>query len=136
MCEGFLRIQKHALRVKTSDSWENYRSWSQHSPPGLCLGELQKLIPTFSTRTMRCEFIERYNRVDHLKPAIIHDMWRILTKDSTAAETSAEAEVDVRVIEVLLAADDSQLTTMDDTRTWPTIHFGMNSNASLTNSQL
>ena len=46
------------------------------------LGDLQKLVPTFSTRAMRREFIERYNRVDHLKPAIIRDMWRTLTKGS------------------------------------------------------
>ena len=36
-------------------------------------------------------------------------MWRTLTKDSSAAETSAEVEVDIKVIEFLLAADDPVL---------------------------
>ena len=53
---------------------------------------------------MHCEFLERYNQVDHLKSAIIRDMWRMLTQDSSVAETSAEAEVYVRVIQFLLAA--------------------------------
>ena len=68
-------------------------------------------------------------------------MWMKLTQDPSAAETSAEVEVDVRVIEVVLAADDPQLiydlrATMGVTRRKPTIYFGMNSNVSLMNSQL
>ena len=36
-------------------------------------------------------------------------MWMKLTQDPSAAETSAEVEVDIKVIEVLLAADDPVL---------------------------
>ena len=36
-------------------------------------------------------------------------MWTKLTQDPSVAETSAEVEVDIKVIEVLLAADDPVL---------------------------
>ena len=36
-------------------------------------------------------------------------MWMKLTQDPSAADTSAEVEVDIKVIEVLLAADDPVL---------------------------
>ncbi|KAK3097052.1 hypothetical protein FSP39_005923 [Pinctada imbricata] len=58
---------------------------------------------------MRREFIERYTSKAKVKPAILRDVYRYLTQDSAAAESGHQAEVDNRVAEFLLQADDTGL---------------------------
>ena len=85
--------------------------------------------------TLTGDVTNDYRRVDHLKPAIIRDMCRTLTHGSSVADTSAKAEMHVRVIQFLLAADDPVLiydlrANKGVTKTKPKIHFGLNVNAS------
>ncbi|CAG2219397.1 PIP5K [Mytilus edulis] len=67
-------------------------------------------LPMFSTRAMRREFINRYTSAgSQYKPAILRDVFRFLTQDSSSAETSQQSEVDERVCEFLLTADETNL---------------------------
>jgi hypothetical protein len=66
-------------------------------------------LDTYSTRAIRKSFIMRYARVNGLKPAILRDVFRFLTNDSAAAESKNQSEVDDRVAEFLLDADDAHL---------------------------
>lgn len=67
-------------------------------------------LPMFSTRAMRREFINRYTSAgSQYKPAILRDVFRFLTQDSSAAKTSTQSEVDERVCEFLLTADETNL---------------------------
>lgn len=67
-------------------------------------------LPVFSTRAMRREFIDRYANAHTLvKPAIFRDVYRFLTQDASAAESTKQSQVDDRVVQFLLNADEPGL---------------------------
>ncbi|VDI23114.1 Hypothetical predicted protein [Mytilus galloprovincialis] len=70
--------------------------------------KLRKEIPIYSSRQVRKTFIDRYTRTG-LKPAVLRDMYRFLTNDDTASESSLQENVDIRVIESIMDADDPDL---------------------------
>jgi hypothetical protein len=70
---------------------------------------IKKDLPHFSTRAMRQEFIVRYAYACKIKPAILRNAYHFLTQDSSAAENSSQAEVDERVVDFLMNADDPML---------------------------
>lgn len=49
-------------------------------------------IPVFSTRQIRTEFVNRYSKKG-LKPGILRDMYRFLTKYNSTAESTEQAAV-------------------------------------------
>lgn len=73
------------------------------------LDEIKQQLPTYSTRAMRKIFIEQYSKKISAKRAILRDMYRFLTQDSAAAETTKQNEVDKRFSEFVLASDDAEL---------------------------
>lgn len=74
------------------------------------IDKVREGLPIFSTRAMRREFINRYSVVGpQFKPAILRDLYRFLTQDSAAAESKNQSEVDARVCEFLLTADETGL---------------------------
>jgi hypothetical protein len=67
------------------------------------------MIHVYSTRAIRCEFIQRYSENVGIKLAILRDVWRYVTGDSAASESSAISEVDQRVADFLLNSADTDL---------------------------
>jgi hypothetical protein len=67
--------------------------------------KVKELIPKYSSRGMRKDFIDRYKTAG-VKPAILRDIYRYLTDDVSAAESSKQNEVDERVAKFLLECDD------------------------------
>lgn len=70
--------------------------------------QIKKDIPVFSTRQMKSEFINRYSKTG-LKPGVLRDMYRFLSKDQSAPESLEQRQVDQRVFKCLLEADDPDL---------------------------
>ncbi|KAK6189772.1 hypothetical protein SNE40_001768 [Patella caerulea] len=73
------------------------------------LDEIRSDLPTYSTRAMRKKFIERYSKKVSLKSAVLRDIFRFVTQDSAAAETTAQTEVDERFTKYILSSDDADL---------------------------
>lgn len=65
------------------------------------------MIPTFSTRAMRMEIIQRYSR--EIKPALLRNIYSFITQDSSAAETQHIEKVDKNVAIFLAESDDPDL---------------------------
>lgn len=61
-----------------------------------------------STKAKRKRFYNRYSKCG-VKPAILGDIRRFLTKDSSSSHSSKQQEVDERFVEWLLCANDTQL---------------------------
>ena len=62
--------------------------------------ELNQRQKVYSTREMRRDFIQRYTRLNHAKShskAILRNMYKSLTGDSSCSRSAAEKEVDERV---------------------------------------
>lgn len=72
------------------------------------LCRIRDLIPIYSTRAMRKDFIETFSNTQQ-KPAVLRNLYRFLTNDSSAPETSNQAAVDTRVMEFLLSSEDEEL---------------------------
>ena len=64
-------------------------------------------LPQFSTRAMRREFLNRYSQCSD--KSLLRDMYRFITNDASAGESSDEAAVDNRVIGFLAESDDADL---------------------------
>lgn len=73
------------------------------------LSEIRALLPVYSTRAMRMEFLETYQKSTKQQPAVLRNLYRFLTGDAAAPETAAQAAVDSRTMEFLLDADDTDL---------------------------
>ena len=73
------------------------------------LSRVREMIPTYSTRAMRKNFIMRYAKVTKIKPAILRDMYIYLTGDSASGESVEQNAIQKRVAEFFLTADDEQL---------------------------
>ncbi|KAK3107727.1 hypothetical protein FSP39_020885 [Pinctada imbricata] len=72
-------------------------------------GEIREHLPVYSTRAMRRLFIDRYTRKIGVKSAVLRDMYKYITSDASAAETTAQSEVDNRFLTFILEADDPDL---------------------------
>ena len=68
---------------------------------------LQNLLKRFSSRKMRSDFMEKYS--SEVKPHILRDMYRFMTDDATAPETSSQAAIDERVMDFFASSDDPDL---------------------------
>ncbi len=64
-------------------------------------------LPQYSTRKMRHDFINTYKSVN--KPHILRNIYKCLTNDSSAPETTEQGEIDDRVIDFFLGSDDPEL---------------------------
>ena len=73
------------------------------------LTAIKELIPKYSTRTMRKEFIDLYHGSFGVQPAVLRHMYRFLTNDCSAADCAATAAVDDRVAKFALNSDDPDL---------------------------
>ena len=69
---------------------------------------VRQLIPTFSTRAMRMELMQRYSR--QIKPALLRNIYSFITQDSSAAETQQLQKVDDNVAVFLAESDDPDLS--------------------------
>lgn len=69
---------------------------------------IKKKVPIYATWRMRSEFITRYTKTG-LKPAILREMYRFISKDQAAPESLEQAKVDEQVFKCLLDADDPDL---------------------------
>ena len=67
---------------------------------------VKQLLPSFHTRAMRRAMFEKFGRFSHsVKPAMLRYFYCDLTGDSSASETTAEGEVDRRVLQFLEMED-------------------------------
>ena len=70
--------------------------------------DIRKLIPIYATRTMRKDFVNTYAKCPGLKPAIMRNMFRMLGYEHNP-DNQTEAQIDERVVDFLLASDDTDL---------------------------
>ena len=68
---------------------------------------VRQILPTFSTRAMRKEIIQRYSR--EVQPALLRNIFSFITNDSSAAETALLEKVDESVAVFLAESDDPDL---------------------------
>ena len=71
--------------------------------------ELNQRQKMYSTREMRRDFIQRYARLNDAKPqskAVLRNMYKFLTDDSSSARSASEKEVDQRVTKLAEEAFD------------------------------
>ena len=68
--------------------------------------KFQILLPVYHTRAMKREFVNHYGSLmSGTKPYILHSIYRELTGDASGSRTYDEAQVDVRLKEVLELED-------------------------------
>ena len=68
---------------------------------------IRQMLPTFSTREVRQEIIQRYSR--EVQPALLRNIFSFITHDSSAAETAYLEKVDESVAVFLAESDDPDL---------------------------
>ena len=56
---------------------------------------------------MKRTFIDKYTGVSNCSPMILRHIFRELTEDASAASSSNQAELDSRIANFLLSADDT-----------------------------
>lgn len=66
---------------------------------------IHKFIPMYATRAMKKEFFETYQKSAKIQPALLRSVYKFLTDDATAPETTAQSEVDER-LNMFLKLDD------------------------------
>ena len=67
---------------------------------------IKQQIPIFHTRAMKQQFFNLVGRISpKSKPFLLRSMYQSLTNDKSAARTTAEHEVDERLIEFLSMED-------------------------------
>ena len=67
---------------------------------------VEKQLKVYSTREMRRQFISKYGRLKNSSKAVLRQVYQELMRDSCAARTAAEAEIDNRVAAALLDVND------------------------------
>ena len=68
--------------------------------------DIKKNIPSYHTRAMRSEFIQKFGRITHeVKPAVLRYFYRDLTGDCSSSETLSQEEIDERVFEAIEMED-------------------------------
>ena len=70
---------------------------------------LSKQQVTYSTRAMRREFLQRYNRLVKTPKSVLCNIYRTLLNDGSHASCSVEAEVDERVAKAVVNLDDPEI---------------------------
>ena len=63
----------------------------------------------FSTRAMRSEFLQKYNRLAKTPKFILRNIYRTLVSDGSLASSSAEAEVDQCVAKAIVDLNDPEI---------------------------
>lgn len=70
---------------------------------------IQPLLPVYSTREMRRDFMMRYAKCTKMKPAVMRNMYQYLTNDESSGDTAGEDAVQQRLFTFLLESDDVEL---------------------------
>ena len=73
------------------------------------LASLSEQQVTYSTRAMRCEFLQRYNRLVKTPKSVLHNIYHTLLNDGSRPSCSAEAEVDECVAKAIVNLDDPEI---------------------------
>ena len=71
--------------------------------------EVTETLPNYATRDMKKTFIEKYSDAAKCPTIVLRSIFQELTEDSSAASSSKEAEVDLRVTQFLLSCDHTHL---------------------------
>ena len=71
--------------------------------------KVKTLTPTYYTREMRSSYMQRYVQIPGMQPAILRTMHQFLTGDGSAPNDKIQSEVDKRLCDFLLLADDPDL---------------------------
>ena len=68
--------------------------------------DIKKSLPTYHTRAMRSEFIQKFGRITSaVKPAVLRYFYKDLTGDSSSSETLSQEQVDERVTQAIEMED-------------------------------
>ncbi|XP_033730726.1 uncharacterized protein LOC117320173 [Pecten maximus] len=73
------------------------------------ISKITELLPKFSTRSMRRDFINKYSQYVKTPKSILRHMYHELTQTETVSETDAQRQVDERIADILLTGDDPEL---------------------------
>ena len=76
-----------------------------HTQAADVIARLTNKQNVYSTRHMRREFLDHYRGFVKIPQSVLHNMYRTLTGDSSAAETASQKEVDERLLEALSLDD-------------------------------
>ena len=63
--------------------------------------ELQKDIPKYHTRAMRCEFTQSFGRITGTKCGVLREAYKRLTGDNSASSNFTELKIDERISEMI-----------------------------------
>lgn len=80
--------------------WKSSKEGGEATPNAKLVTELNQRQKVYSTREMRQDFIQWYTRLNGAKShskAILRNMYKSLTGDSSCSRSAAETEVDDRV---------------------------------------
>ena len=68
--------------------------------------DIKQSLPTYHTRAMRSEFIQKFGRITSaVKPAILRYFYKDLTGDSSSSETLSQEEIDEIVMQAIKMED-------------------------------
>ena len=70
---------------------------------------LNKEQVTYSTRAMRHDFLQKYNRLVKTPKSVLRNIYRTLLNDGSQTSCSVEAEVDERVAKAVVNLDDPEI---------------------------
>ena len=71
--------------------------------------DIMRALPTFSTRAMRRDFIEKYSGYVKCPKSVLRNMFYDLTRTEPASESQEQKAIDDRAAEILLGSDDPDL---------------------------
>lgn len=80
--------------------WKTSEGGGEAAKNAKLVTELNQKQKLYSTREMQRDFIERYSHLNREKPqskAVLRNMYKFLTGDSSSSRSDAEKEVDKRV---------------------------------------
>ncbi len=77
--------------------WKTPKEGSEATQNAKLVTDLNQRQKVYSTREMRKEFIQRYARLNSHSKAILRNIYKFLTGDSSCSRSAAEKEVDERV---------------------------------------
>ncbi|KAK3095270.1 hypothetical protein FSP39_012504 [Pinctada imbricata] len=73
------------------------------------IAEILQNVPKFSTRGMRQDFINKYNKYVKTPKSVLRHMYHELTETEMVANTQDQQEVNDRAAEILFSGDDTDL---------------------------
>ena len=89
---------------KIDETLRDHESCNTH-----VLVEVTEILPKYATRDMKKAFIEKYSDAAKCPTMVLRSIFQELTEDSSAASSSKEAEVDLRVAQFHLSCDHTDL---------------------------